>query len=247
MTASHDSLLDLNEGSRPSQLALDLEAMGETEVSEGGSEARRLHGEALESARRDVPPLDVAALRARAKGGEVVQLSSWRRPALWAGGTMAMAAAAALMVLPGKPQVRAKGGPQVGWMVLHDGEVTLGDDDVQVHAGDRLQFTWAGQAETLVLLGADGTGEVRVLWPLDASGGPVALDAESGLLDGSVELDDAPGPELFFAVFDPASVDDAVSLVSDALAAEPSPGALVDWGDDRWDVDVLHVAKVSSD
>ena len=248
MTDSQRVLLDLNEGSRPSQLQLDMEALGEREVSEGGDDARRLHREALDAARRDVVPFDVAALRARAKPAEVVSLASWRRRLGLAGGAAAMAAAALVMVNIGRPgpQVRAKGGPQVGWMALQNGDVRLGNDDLVVHPGDRLQFTWAGDAEDMVLMGADGSGELRVLWPSDAASGPVTLEGESGLLEGSVELDDAPGPELFFAVFNPDTVDSAVQQVSDALAEEASAEALVEWGDEHWDVDVILVTKAPS-
>ena len=242
-------LLDINEGSRPSQLTLDLEALGEQKIGEGGEEARQRHRDALAAARREVAPFDAAALRARAKPAEVVSLSRWRsRRYALVGGLAAMAAATLLMVQPGEPQpdVRAKGGPQLGWMVLHDGEVRIGDGNTAVHPGDRIQFTWAGDADDMVLVGADGSRELRVLWPSDPSAGPVPLDGDSGMLDGSVELDEAPGPELFVAVFNPDSVDAAVKQVSAALGDGRSADDLVDWGDSRRDVDVLLIPKAPS-
>ena len=152
------------------------------------------------------------------------------------------------MVRPSEPEleVRAKGGPQLGWMVLHDGEVRIGDVQTAVHPGDRIQFTWAGDAQEMVLLGSDESREVRLLWPTDPSAEPVPLDGESGMLDGSVELDDAPGPELFIAVFNPDSVDAAVEVVSAALGDGLTADGLVGWGDSRQDVDVLLIPKSPS-
>lgn len=205
-------------GSRPSRLELDARFVGERH---GPVPAH--HQAEIDAARQVVPPLDIVALRARAAElsprAQVVPLR--RRPSAWAsvlGATLALAATLLLWVQPTPSTVeRIKGEalpPQLGWMVLHDGEVQLGDAGTPVEAGDQLQFTWAGDAHTIVLMGIDGTGSLTVHWP-EHGDRPVPLDPDgSELLDGSLLLDDAPGPEAFVAVFDAPSVSEARGRVA---------------------------------
>lgn len=232
------SFLPINDGDRPSALDLDRRLMGELD-----GPVPDAHRAATDTAKAELPPLDIAALRHRAN----VSHRPVRRPRGWmfAGlGSIGILAAAALLFVPPEPaSTRTKGAPQLGWMVLHDGVVDMGNADRTVEAGDHIQFTWAGTADTIVLIGIDGHGEPTVLWPESPDAPPVVLDPDSGLLQGSVRLDDAPGPERFFAVFDARSVPDATARVMDAFHHHHSRAALYDWADDTPDIDLVILDK----
>ena len=243
---THDSTdpLGINDGSRPSLLDLDRRLVGERP-----GDVPEAHRTATEAAARDVPPLDIAALRSRAR----VTDRPVRRPRRWlfAGLVAAstMAAAGALVVQPmghppAEPMVRAKGGSQLGWMVLRADGVQIGSAGQTVAAGDRIQFTWAGNdVSSAVVIGVDGTGTQTVLWPADASEAPVPLNGTSGMLDGSVKLDDAQGPERFFIVFDAASVAEANRRVAEGMQHAGSRTELSAWAEKHSDIDVLILEK----
>jgi hypothetical protein len=242
MSIDPNDPLGINDGSRPSRLDLDRRLMGEVP-----GDIPSDHREAIEAAARDLPPLDLAGLRSRARVTERPK----RRPQRWMfAGLLTMGALAATATLvvqtappTAAPMVRTKGSATIGWMVLHHGDVRIGDSDQAVEPGDQIQFTWAGAASTAVIIGVDGSDTPTVLWPRDEQGEPVSLNGTSGMLDGSVTLDDAPGPERFFAVFDAPSVRDAVRQVSVAIAAADSPEALLEWGDRTPGVDVIILEK----
>ena len=244
MTQDSTNPLGINDGTRPSLLDLDRRLVGEQ--SGDIPEAHRI---ATEAAAQDVPPLDIAALRSRAR----VTDRPVRRPKRWlfAGLVAAstMAAAGALVVQPmgtptAEPMVRAKGGAQLGWMVLRDDGVQMGSADQTVAAGDRIQFTWAGNdVSSAVVIGVDGTGTSTVLWPADGGDVPVPLHGASGMLDGSVKLDDAPGPERFFIVFNAASVSEANKRVAEGMQKAHSRVDLEAWAGTTADIDVLILEK----
>lgn len=204
----------------------------------------------LEAARSQVAPLDAAALRRRATQvapAPVVPAPAngwrWFVPVLLA----ALVAAFALPMLVRSPDdayttdVRVKGGAtlvpfvdEAGAMVPYDGR-TVGEGDV-------MQFmVRRGDYRQVVVLSVDGQGTVTVFWPEAPSTVAHLSDRAEVPLPGSITLDDAPGPEVFVAVF----TGDVKSAVAEAKATWQSGGepALVEWGSSRPDVDTVVVER----
>lgn len=234
---------------RPSKLELDRYLTGELDDAEARDlEARlddraRAHIAAVEAARSEIPPVDVAALRARAAAqpGPVLapapaqpapanNTRSWR----WAGPTLLSLAAAALLWLGvgrgvgPEPEILI---PRAGGSALivhqaHGGRLAAYAPGTPVGEGDVLGFQVnATGHDGVVLLSVDGTGTVSVFFP---ASGPDALPLQGeGIvpLEGTVTLDGAPGPEIFLAVFD-TSPRDATALVERAFSAGGHEGLL---------------------
>ncbi len=78
-----------------------------------------------------------------------------------------------------------------------------------------IQFTYRGTSDHLVLVGVDGRGSVVAYYPDEGERPVSVIPGERHVLDGSILLDDAPGPELFLAYFGEAPVSDVVELVRD--------------------------------
>lgn len=236
--------LQLNDGLRPSRLALGRAVAGEAPLAD-------VHAPAVEALREEaaaapVPPFDAAGLRARAAAlpdavGPVVPSSPpantpWR----WVLSFAAMAAAVLFFAYPNLPGNRLKGDVDLGFYVMRAGQVTMGDPDGTVRSGDRLQFSYrSGQADRLILVSVDGTGRVSVFYPERGEEGVEVIPGERHVLDGSVELDDAPGPEVFVGFFGDWSVTEARAAVTDAWAA----GELDQLDDDHPDVALLALEK----
>jgi len=132
---------------------------------------------------------------------------------LWLGMPLAAAAAAALLVLlPGRgpqpppgwetePRVRPKGEVGLSFVVARDGRAVDGDPAEVYHPGDRLQLRYSTPLHLgLVVVGRDGTGAVSTWYDADGWSVPIRPGTRR-LLDGSVVLDAAPGPELVVACF----------------------------------------------
>lgn len=91
--------------------------------------------------------------------------------------------------------------------------------DARVRAGDVLRFQFdAEQAGHLLILELDGKGQASVFHPFGGMKSAPIAAKEKEFLPGSVELDDAPGPEFLFAVFAPRPLDAAPLL--DALRVQ---------------------------
>lgn len=215
----------LNDGTRPSRLALALAATGET-APQSGPEALAFAAE-LQEAEASLAPFDWEILRAAAARVEDERPVSapaqappwWRRLGLVLAPALAVAAALVVAVLPDAPSSRAKGDVDLDFVVLREGRVMPGVEGRVYGPGDLLQFTYrAAGHEQLVLMSIDGQGKVTVFYP-SQGGAPLAVvPGERHVLDGSIALDAAPGPELFVAVFGPSSVSEARELVEDAWA-----------------------------
>ncbi len=241
----------LNEG-RPSKLELDRYATGELSEEEVSAlEARlddraRAHLAALEQVRSEVPPLDLAALRARAAAltDPVEALISepapeqppannargWR----WLGPSLlSLAAAAALWLgvarLTGpEPEIlipRTSGGA----LVVHQavgGRLSEYAPGTPVGEGDVLGFQVDATGHRgVVVLSVDGTGAVSMFFP-DSGPDPLPLQGQGLIpIDGTVILDGAPGPEIFLALFD-TSPQDATTLVQRTFSAGGHEGLL---------------------
>ena len=110
-----------------------------------------------------------------------------------------------------------KGHADLDFFVEVDGAVRPGIEGETLTPGDRVQFTYrADGLDNLVLINVDGTGSLSVFYPEDPDGEPMpVVPGGRQLLEGSFRLDDAPGPEVFVAVFGVGSVDEAVELVAD--------------------------------
>lgn len=231
----------LNEGRRPSLLDLGRRATGEVP-----GEVDPLTAAAFEEAREAVAPLDLVVLRARAVRVAEAEARSaaraasedsaglpWteRLKAWWVAGALLPVLAAALLVVqlptPGEgpsdlPTDRTKGrlgadSVHLDFLLLQDGDIVHGGPDVVARPGDRIQFRYEARGfEELVLLSIDGEGTLTVFWP-EAGEEPEAVSPRGEqLLEGSVILDDAPGPEAFVAIFGTASVAEAEALAAAA-------------------------------
>lgn len=210
----------INDGSRPSRLALGKDRAGEEKLPISQLE---FVTSAIWSAEVDAsrpPPLDIARLRELADRIESPSVPSpsgmllFRR---WI--PLALAAAAAVALIFVSPQIdgpnRVKGEAELDFMLLRDGQPTEGTAAQRVRAGDMIQFTYRGSSDQLVLVGVDGRGGVVAYYP-DAGEEPVrVIPGERHVLDGSILLDDAPGPEVFVAYFGEARVSDVKSLIRD--------------------------------
>jgi hypothetical protein len=221
---------DLNEGQRA-----DLLTLGRRHAGELPGAVPDAYADAVSRSAAALPPLDVGALRARADTldpREGPRAQSGRRWA-WLAVPAALAAAALLFVAPTTPDVRTKGGPPAaacsgcapgtldGWVQQGGAAAAPIGPGTVVRAGDAVRFAVpAAGWHSVVLLNVDGTGRQTRFWPADAAAGPVPLDqAGPTLLEGSVTLDAAPGPEVFIAVFDAPDVPAAEARVAAAWGA----------------------------
>lgn len=216
--------LDLNEGDRPSRLDLERQLLGEADL--GLSDHLALHRLAreLEAARADLPPLDLDRLQHLGAAGTEPPASPprpaprrpWRLALLLA--PLLAAALALVAVLPGPSQNRAKGRVDLDLYVQRGGQAVQVQEGEALAEGDRVRFAvQADGHEEVVVLSVDGAGKVSLLYPERVEQPPMPVDPDQRvLLVDAVALDDAPGPELFVAVFGPASTAEALELVRGA-------------------------------
>ena len=213
---------DINDGSRKSLLDKGRDLTGETDGPEDVAFAREV-GDAAEH----VVGFDWEILKKRAarlegeeqayRAPESTKPPWWR--VVWLVPVMAAAFALMLFVRP-EPTNRAKGDVELEFMVLDQGEIRPGVEGEPLHAGDQIQFTYrAPGLDTLVLLSIDGSGTLTVFHPNQGDTPLSIIPGEKHVLDGSIILDDAPGPEVFVAVFGPGSVEEATELANDAFDA----------------------------
>ena len=126
-----------------------------------------------------------------------------------------------LMVVPlGKvdpgPRDGLKGVTELQAAVLRDGVVVRVDDRTQVRPGDEIQFRVdTGRYDHVLVLGMDGTGAVAVYQPFGGGESIVVEPGAGRTLETAFLLDDAPGPEVYVAIFtdEPVASDDAEELV----------------------------------
>lgn len=146
-----------------------------------------------------------AAILARLDAPAPARRRWWARP--W---VPALAAAVALLAvltaLPTAPTVsttRVKGGGPGLVMFVKDAQgVRRGEDGVHLSPGDQVQFRYeAGGHRHLFLVSIDAAGAVSPLYPETATESIPVEPEGTHVLEGSVILDDAVGPERFVAVF----------------------------------------------
>lgn len=227
-----------NEGDRPSQLTLARYATGELDAATRTEIARWLeeHPEGrawlaeLEAARSDVPAFDAAGVRSRAA---IHVPEPANRPFPWRLLAPILVAAAVLLVL--LPRIRH---PDETAGIRFKGNETL---FVHELGSGELGFEVHPDGHTSVsLLSVDGRGRVTVFFPEPGESAALDPGAAEVPLPFTVTLDDAPGPEIFVALFDadPAAAQALVSRTFQAGGA-----AAVEDLAARDDVDVVVVPR----
>lgn len=250
-----------NDGQRPSRLQLDRLATGELDPDEARALQARLDGEArahlaaVEAARSGVPPLDLGALRARAASlppEAPAPANDARGFARFAPVLLLLAAALlGLLVLPrllpasapeGADTIGFRSGDALQVFQLQGRHLYPYAPGTPVGEGDLLGFEVnATGRRGVVLLSVDGAGTVSVFWPAEGES-PEPLSGEGLVrLPDAIVLDDAPGPEVFVAVFDrPVS-----AARSELLRAWSDGGAAAvrAWADRAAGVDAVEVTR----
>ncbi|MCA9491454.1 MAG: hypothetical protein KC621_16090 [Myxococcales bacterium] len=242
------NLSDTNEGQRPSRLLLGRYASGELSPHEAAELEARLDDRAravlaeIEAAKAQVPPLDLAALRRRADEQAPANNVRWYGLA-----TLALAAVVLVMFLAfgrpdAGPDVRFRTGDTLQVHRLDGQHLVPYQQGLAVGSGDVLGFKVVATGHTsVVVMSVDGNGRVQVYWPEE---GEVAEPIEAdGLLalPGSLTLDDAPGPELFVAVFD-TDVPEARTALEHAFQSG-GPAGVLDWARAAAGVDAVEVTR----
>ncbi len=174
-------------------------------------------------------------------------LAAARDPRAWAAVAVATAVLALTLVLtrdaappapapgPGGDGIsavnRAKGQVALDLFALQAGLVTEIEPGEALRPGDRIQFTYTSAGlDHLVVLGADGSGVLTRYYPDEGRGSQPVAPGTRMVLEDSIVLDEAPGPEVYVAVFSdgPLAVDAVERAVLEALAeGDGEPGALL--------------------
>lgn len=243
------TLPPLNDGRRYSRLDVARHATAEAALDPPPSPPRLAE---LEAERARTPPFDPVVLRAAAARVEDPVRSRppsgavpwWRRAWLVLTPALAVAALVLVLVRPGAgPAGRLKGDVDLGFYVQRQGEVLPGDPAGVFGAGDRLQFTYrAAGYDSLVLVSMDGGGTLSRYYPAAGDTPVPVVPGDRHVLDGAIELDDAPGPEVFVAVFGAASASEVERSVTDRWN-EAGVDGLVRMGDEAAGVAVLVIHK----
>lgn len=225
-----------NTGARPSLLDLARRATGESEGA-----LPPAYRAALQHSEASRPPLDLEAIRERARAlpspdplldRQLVSPPALPAPAnrprlpwlsMLAPG-LALAAAAVFFVTPEAPTGPAYtgikgGGVQLSWAVEDHGAIRHGTEDLSIDPGQRLQLqVYPGEANQLAVVSIDSTGTLTWIAPEAEAEGTVALEpGRTWLVPGALRLDDAPGPEVFVAGVG-LKAEDLAKRVADAQA-----------------------------
>ena len=119
---------------------------------------------------------------------------------------------------------------ELEYHVLADGVVRRGLPGSTVHPGDRIQLRYSTPEHPwLVVVSLDSRGAVTPFY--DDAGRSLAISPGVGrLLEGSIELDDALGPERLIGCFseEPLATDRVVAAGRAALAAAGGDPAAVE-------------------
>lgn len=224
----------INPGTRPSRLVLARHATGELPGGEpdptdtaGAAEARAWRA-GLDATRDRIEPFDFEVLRARSERLADTPVAALRAPVWrrWLLLAPVLAMAMFLAVRTG-PTNRVKGVADLGFYVLRGDEVYPGDPDATFRAGDRLQFTYRAAYDRLVLLSIDGDGRLTRYFPEAGQLGVAIVPGDRHVLDRSILLDDAPGPEVFVGFFGDAWSVEQASALAERTYADGGADALV--------------------
>lgn len=165
--------------------------------------------------------------RRQAAHTPLASLVAWWQRARWPLATAAVAATAVVaLLIVSRPddELRLKGSDvKIGFLVKQGDEIRRGSDGERLAEGDRIQFLIRADAaaRSMVLVGIDGRGAVTV-YGAESLLEQVKGEPEVRLLPESIILDDAVGPERFFAVFSselgPEALHTEVQLAAQELA-----------------------------
>ena len=218
-------IFDVNAGSRPSQLELARRLSGE--LARDHSEAEDALEAAIASSAPALAEFDFEILSSAAERfaeeprvgearSEDAALPWWR--SWWLVPALAAALAVLIFIIP-RDHSAVKGGADLDFVVLVDGELRPGTEGAVLREGDRLQFSYyAPGYNDLVLVSIDGDGVLSVYYPFEGDTPLPIVPGERHFLDGSIQLDGADGPEVFVVVFGSGSVEGALELVELAYA-----------------------------
>ena len=236
---------EINDGRRPSHFELARRATGES-----AGEVPDDFKAALESAKARVRPFDwdVLSKHAARIEEEPVAARARPRPWLWTLVPTLIAAMALVVLAPTSVQNRdrIKGGafliPSVSYHVMRGEEVFAQDALPTLREGDRVLFTVdpAGH-DAMVLLSVDGAGHWTTYYPTTGSS-PAPVAPRPQELPESIQLDDAPGPEVFVAFFGVSSGEEARAM-AEAAYRDGGADGLQDLARERDDVEVSVIRK----
>ncbi len=165
--------------------------------------------------------------------GQVARRRPAEKPSLlrWLVPAFGLVAAALVAVVVFKqqatPELTMKGADGFRVLVKHgeSREAIVAANDAVVRAGDRLRFSFTPPADGyLAVLNLDGSEQVSVFFPEGGTrSAPVKRDG-APLLEGTVTLDDAPGPEWMIAVFRTEPFD--IQWIADQLRGQSKRGSI---------------------
>ncbi len=248
--------LNLNDGDRPSKLVLDRLATGELPMEQAEklradlSPEALAHLDAVERSKQHILPFDADALRARStRTADAPPVLPKAANTRWFVSLLMIAAALLVAVLViQSPETELPdhyiGVRGTAGLTVHQlqGDLMLPHQDQTVGEGDVLGFKVDGRGhQSVVLLSVDGTGALNVYWP-ERPGAAEPLQGHGDeALHGSLTLDDAPGPEVFIAVYDQP----VQAATEQAARAWRDGGAhgLMQWAYDTEDVDAHWVQR----
>lgn len=233
----------INDGDRPSRLRIDRHLTGEVRDPEVEgwleSEAGRAVQAELEAARRAIGPLDLADLRRRAGPAPANNTRHYALAGLLLAAIALFAVVPRLQQAPVDPHYVGVRGVEMGLFHLQGGMLRPYDGQ-PLGAGSVVGFKVdPGHHQGVVLLSVDGAGQTSVFYP-EQGEAPLPLAGPSPL-PGSLTLDDAPGPEIFVALFD-VDVPTAEEVVDTAWKARGTDG-LLELARQRGDVEAVAVSK----
>jgi hypothetical protein len=226
----------------PPSVVLEYLAAGETlepgiQVHVASCAACKDHVQALteasEAYRRSHPPEQfLRKLEARE-----VAPPTWRR---WLLGSAAASACAVLLTVltwQGSDEVRLKGGTELGVYVKRAGEASPLRlvSGAKVRAGEVLRFHYRPPSDGwLLLVSIDGTGQLTVFHPYQGTAAARVAGGTLSVLEESIALDEAPGPERLAAIFSPESftVEELRAWLSGPSSSAPRidcPHCQVEW------------------
>lgn len=222
----------------PSEFGLERLRLGELPPPVAGMTLTHVEG-CPECSRRMValsaspPPFDLDAVwnAARADGAPVAPRAPWFNRlrerwmlALTATAAVATVAVIALAVRPSVPTDVLKGSPWTLTVIVKrrgQQKVHRAVSGVRLSAGDQLRFevTTKSASGYVAVIGSDSRGAVTPLAPPAGEGVPVR-GGRPVVLDGAVELDDAPGAERLDLVgcSRPVAVAELARAVREAVA-----------------------------